>query len=225
MVHAWANNVIGLWSMAHSHCQGWWRHPAAQLMLLPLLALPVTLGVQWLSERLTAPAPREVRAVPVPRVESRSAVDAVEAFAQRLESVFGLGQERAAQFSDWIMEASVRHDVSPEVLASLIHTESSFRKQVRSWAGAIGPAQVKPRYWRDFCGGFDLYDPEHNIYCGAQVLDHYRRQCGGLECALRLYNVGPGNLRLPRYQRASSRYLARIETHRSRIQATTPTML
>jgi soluble lytic murein transglycosylase-like protein len=142
----------------------------------------------------------------------------VTTFAARLEDVFGIDGERAVDFADWILEASARQQLPPELIAGLIYTESSFRKRVRSWAGAVGPAQVKPRFWREFCGGADLSDPEHNVHCGAQVLAHYMQQCGEFDCALRLYNVGPRNLRDPYYHKRSGHYLAKVEGHRSRLE-------
>ena len=68
--------------------------------------------------------------------------------------------------------------LEPELLASLVLTESSFRKDVVSHVGAIGPAQVRPEYWSGFCGSNDLLDPAENIYCGAQVLSHLMDRCG-----------------------------------------------
>lgn len=186
-----------------------------------MLMLPFAFGGEWMMRSLDrAPVP-VVKPIELPVFELRTPAESVAAFGARLEQVFGLSEQRAELFADWILEASTRHDLEPEVLASLIYTESSFRKQVSSWAGAIGPAQVKPQYWRDFCGGLELTDPEHNVYCGAQVLAYYRERCGDLECALRLYNVGPGNLRLPQYQKASTRYLVRIQTHRSLFEDST----
>ena len=71
-------------------------------------------------------------------------------------------------------------------------TESSFRKDVVSHVGAIGPAQVRPDYWSGFCGSSDLLDPAENIYCGAQVLSHLLDRCGDdTGCALTAYNIGP----------------------------------
>ena len=92
------------------------------------------------------------------------------AFGSRVHEAFGIHLDRAQEFAGWILEAADRQHLAPELIASLVFTESSFRKQVRSPSGAIGPAQIKPRYWADFCGARDLSDPEQNIYCGAQVL-------------------------------------------------------
>lgn len=188
----------------------------ARLALLPLAVVPFAAVVAFTVAQVVQPLPPVVKHLALPTRDDAPVVRPYEVgtFAQRLEQVFGLETERALTFSDWILEASWRYQIEPEVIASLIHTESSFRKRVRSWAGAIGPAQVMPQIWRDFCGGFDLRDPEQNVYCGAKVLAFYRAECGDLDCALRLYNVGPGNLRHARYQLAGQRYVARIESSR-----------
>jgi len=98
--------------------------------------------------------------------------------------------------------------------------ESSFRKNVTSDMGAIGPAQVKP-YWSLFCGGANLSDPAENIYCGAQILAHYRDQCGSEQCALSAYNVGPKNQQDDSYYRELGlRYARNIDRHVSRFSKT-----
>ncbi|MDD9962681.1 MAG: lytic transglycosylase domain-containing protein [Gammaproteobacteria bacterium] len=133
-------------------------------------------------------------------------------FGGRMHEAFGTPLDRAVEFAGWILEAADRQQLAPELIASLVFTESSFRKQVRSPSGAIGPAQIKPWYWADFCGVGDLRDAEQNIYCGAQILTHLEERCGGLECALASYNVGLGA-----WQRRQSglRYVSLVERHRS----------
>jgi soluble lytic murein transglycosylase-like protein len=188
----------------------------ARMALLPVAAVPIAAIMALTIAQVVQPLPAVVKDLALPSQDPAPVVTPydVEEFARRLETIFGLEPKRAMTFSDWILEASWRYQLEPEIIASLIHTESSFRKRVRSWAGAIGPAQVMPQIWRDFCGGFDLLDPEQNIYCGAQVLAFYKAECGDLDCALRLYNVGPGNLRHAQYQLAGQRYVSRIESSR-----------
>ena len=95
----------------------------------------------------------------------------------------------------------------PELLASLVLTESSFRKDVVSHVGAIGPAQVRPDYWSGFCGSSDLLDPAENIYCGAQVLSHLLDRCGDdTGCALTAYNIGPYGSE----EQAGRRYVSKV---------------
>ena len=135
------------------------------------------------------------------------------AFGWRVHEAFGIPIDRAVEFAGWILEAADRQQLAPELIASLVFTESSFRKQVRSPSGAIGPTQIKPHYWADFCGVSNLWDPEQNIYCGAQVLAYLEERCGGLECALASYNVGFN----ARQRQSGLRYVSRIERHRSKI--------
>ena len=141
----------------------------------------------------------------------------VQTFANRLGSAFGLSERRAVEFSGWILEAAARQELSPELIAGLVHTESSFRKRVQSVTGAIGPAQVNPRYWEEHCGGGDLWDPAENIYCGAQVLARFMERCGALACALARYNVGGRNMSKPYYRSAGLRYIAKVDEHRDQV--------
>ena len=131
----------------------------------------------------------------------------VAEFGGKLGQAFDLEPGRAIEFAGWILEAADRQRLEPELIASLVQVESSFRKQVRSHVGAVGPAQVQPRYWRDFCGGDDLDDPRHNIHCGAQVLAHLKELCGGAECALVDYNVGRNSTRI----QAGRRYVSKVD--------------
>ncbi len=136
-------------------------------------------------------------------------------FGQQVSSAWGIRRETAAEFADWILEASERQGIEPELLASLVKTESSFRKHVRSHVGAIGPAQVRPEFWSAFCGTSELDDPEQNIYCGAQVLAHLMERCeGDRVCALRAYNVGPYSKR----DGAARRYVSKVDRYLSSLQ-------
>jgi len=177
------------------------------------LALSTSLAVASYAQSL---APVE-RALALPAVHTQPTWDEeTAAFSVRLQDSFGVDGELADDFARWILEASDRQAVPPDLIASLIYTESTFRLRARSFSGAIGPAQVKPRFWSRFCGGVDLTDPEQNVYCGAQVVAHYMDQCGDFECALRLYNVGPSNYRDPYYRDRSHAYLVKIEHGRAR---------
>ena len=137
----------------------------------------------------------------------------INQFSVRLVKGFGVKPEVASEFSGWILEASERQKIHPDILASLLITESSFRKNVISHAGAVGPAQVIPKYWSEYCGVTEahLSDPEANVHCGAMVLAYFKDRClGSLQCALRAYNVGLHNQRL--YE-AAQRYLSKIKKY------------
>ena len=140
----------------------------------------------------------------------------VDKFGDRVSSAFGINEATATEFADWILEASERQDIAPELLASLVLTESSFRKHARSTVGAIGPAQIRPDYWSSFCGVDDLNDPEQNIYCGAQILAHLLKRCdGNRSCALAAYNVGPYADR----DSAAKRYVTKVDRYQDHLEA------
>ena len=136
-------------------------------------------------------------------------------FASRLIKAFKLTRSTATEFSDWILEASERQKLNPNLIASLVFTESTFRKNVTSVWGAIGPAQIRADYWQKFCGVTDLSDPEENVYCGAQILAYFQDMCGHQNCALRSYNLGFRNRNNSYFSGAGNRYLAKIESNKN----------
>ena len=159
-------------------------------------------------------------ALPENRASQPVRPDQHAAFAARLQRGFRLDEKTAAEFADWILEAATRQQLAPELIASLVMAESSFRKEAVSPLGALGPAQVRPELWHGFCGGY-LEDPEQNLYCGAQILAHFHDLCARHDptdnqqaCALRSYNLGFGNRDNIYYQEAGARYLAKIERYR-----------
>ncbi len=189
------------------------------------LSVPLMSRLQGIVLAVAVMAALVVSAVVNQRVTERSAFaipaaealspwrDEVATFADRLERVFRVQSRVASEFSAWILEASQRHDVDPELLASVVFTESSFRTDVVSHAGAIGPAQVQP-FWRSFCGATTLTDPDENIYCGAQILAYLRDVCGDERCALSAYNVGLRNHReSEEFQQAGRRYIRKVHRH------------
>ena len=144
-----------------------------------------------------------------PALPSVTWEERVDGFANKLQAAFGLKPPKAQEFSGWILEAADRQRLDAELLASLVYVESSFRKNARSWVGAIGPTQIKPWYWAEFCGNGDLTDPRQNIHCGAQVLAYLGELCGGSECALATYNVGMNSTR----RQAARRYVSKVDYH------------
>ena len=177
-------------------------------LTLGLLTLDIKLkGMTYQSEPLQLPS-----IITMPTNEAL-----VNQLSNRLVKGFGVKPKVASEFSGWILEASERQKLHPDIIASLLITESSFRKNVISHAGAVGPAQVIPKYWAKYCGSSEalLSDPEANVHCGAMVLAYFKDRClGSLQCALRAYNVGLHNQRL--YE-AAQRYLTKIKKYLARL--------
>ena len=108
----------------------------------------------------TSPGPMRSLQLVLPELQSSTHMEQAEAFAVKLVAGFGVKLPVALEFSDWILEASARQRIEPELIASLVFAESSFRKSAQSHVGAVGPAQVRPHYWGAFCGHANLDDPE-----------------------------------------------------------------
>ena len=181
---------------------------------LGFCALALLIGLACIHTNSYTPK-QHVVAFAKPKIGQLSYDVQVANLGGRISSAFGIQRVKAEEFSHWLIEASERQSISPDVLASLVLTESSFRKNVRSPVGAVGPAQVRPDYWAAFCGQDHLNDPEQNVYCGAQVLGHLLERCtGDLTCALGSYNVGPN----ARKGRAAARYVAKIDLHLERLE-------
>ncbi|OUT99592.1 MAG: hypothetical protein CBB90_12000, partial [Gammaproteobacteria bacterium TMED30] len=108
-----------------------------------LCALSLVVGLAWL--HTNAPIP-EQRVMPFAKPQLGQYAYSVEVahLGARISAAFGINRVKAEEFSDWLIEASERQRISVDVLASLVLTESSFRKNVRSPVGAVGPAQVRP---------------------------------------------------------------------------------
>ena len=164
-------------------------------------------------------------ALPLPHAASRSTWgEQRDAFAARLVQAFDLERSAADDFAGWILEASTRQALAPELLASLIMTESSFRKNVRSTTGAVGPGQVHPDLWGVWCDA-NVADPEENIDCAAGILAHYVDVCAQSSpdaeaCALRSYNVGYRNRNNRFFAAAADRYLAKIQWYLADLEGT-----
>ena len=194
-------------------CVGWAQSPKRRFGPTSFCAVVFTflillVGFFTSDSHKTEP---ELIALQIPISLSRQSFEQeVSPLATQISTAFGIDQEKAMEFGGWILEASDRQNLPTELLASLIFTESSFRKHVSSSVGAIGPAQVRPDLWSDFCGGADLYDPEQNIYCGAQVLRHFYERCeDNFDCALSAYNVGLNGTN----KFAANRYLRKVDLH------------
>ena len=127
-----------------------------------------------------------------------SSMTAQERVALRLQNSFGLNEERAKNFAGWVLEVEHTYGVPIVVTISIIKAESDFRYQATSWYGAVGPAQVVPRFWAKQCDGDIVNDPRANILCSGKILDRYFARCeGNVSCTLAAYNTGPHYIHNP----------------------------
>jgi soluble lytic murein transglycosylase-like protein len=91
-----------------------------------------------------------------------------------------------------IRQAASTHNLSPDLLRSVIQAESAFRPDAVSPVGAQGLMQLMPDTAKEL-GVVDPFDIRQNIDGGARYLRQMLDRFGGdLKLALSAYNAGPG---------------------------------
>lgn len=104
-------------------------------------------------------------------------------------------------YGEIVGREAAEFDLDVELVYAVIHTESHFREQAESRAGAQGLMQLTPATFQWIAslyppenGGENLKDPSDNIHCGCALLRLLLDQYGSLEVALCAYNAGMGNV-------------------------------
>ncbi|NHC16534.1 transglycosylase SLT domain-containing protein [Motilibacter sp. E257] len=97
-------------------------------------------------------------------------------------------------YADIFRTEGARAGVSPALLAAVAKTESSFRSDATSPAGAKGLMQLMPATAAGL--GVDPLDPQQAVRGAAKLLAGYLKDYdGSLDLALAAYNAGPGNVK------------------------------
>ncbi len=180
---------------------GRWRALAvllcASLCIAGLVCLPVTdpkvdlMDAVFVEEELGANVSSQDIETAISAVfQEPEKPDLVGSLEVKISSHFPIPQNEANEFANWIVQSADKHGIDEVLLTSIVATESSFRKDAVSHKGAIGPAQIMPKYWEEFCAPLDLSVPRENIECGARILSHLLEQCWDESCAIRSYNMG-----------------------------------
>jgi soluble lytic murein transglycosylase-like protein len=97
------------------------------------------------------------------------------------------------EWDDEILEASVRYDISPELIKAVCLAESGMNPRALSPAGAMGLMQLMPATARNL-GVSDPWDPSQNIDGGAKFLRKLVGRFDLLSHAIAAYNAGPANV-------------------------------
>lgn len=118
-----------------------------------------------------------------------------------------------AAVDGFIVESGKRNLVDPLLLYSIMHQESTFKRNALSPKGASGLMQLMPPTARRF-GVSKIWDPQQNIEGGARYVRFLLDQFGDVQLALAGYNAGEGAVmkygnRIPPY-RETQEYVRRI---------------
>lgn len=102
-------------------------------------------------------------------------------------------------YSALVASAAATQGVDGRLLAALVWSESAFRPNAVSRAGAAGLSQLMPPTARGLGlrvdGSVDQrFDPEMNLNAGARYLRAQIVRFGSVELGLAAYNAGPGNV-------------------------------
>lgn len=102
-------------------------------------------------------------------------------------------------YRDEILFYSKRYDVPPSLVFSMARTESGFRADAKSSAGAIGVMQLMPNtasFVAEAIGveNYDLTDAETNIEFGTFYLKYLTERFESVDVAVCAYNAGEGNV-------------------------------
>ena len=92
-----------------------------------------------------------------------------------------------------IYREAMRNNLSPELVAAVVESESDFRVRLVSHKNAQGLMQVIPSTGR-LMGADDLFNPSENIAAGTKYLRYLFDRFGDQRLALAAYNAGEGNV-------------------------------
>lgn len=96
-------------------------------------------------------------------------------------------------FGAAVAAAAERHGIDPKLLHALVLTESAYRPDARSPAGAGGLTQLMPGTALEL-GVRNRFDPVENLMGGADYLTRQIVRFGDLRLALAAYNAGPARV-------------------------------
>lgn len=99
---------------------------------------------------------------------------------------------RAERIASYVAESSARHNVEPNLILSIIYTESHYNEEALGSLGEFGLMQIMPFWGKEkLCRGLFLYRSRDNIECGSRIINYYITKFdGSMPLGLASYNRG-----------------------------------
>jgi hypothetical protein len=114
-----------------------------------------------------------------------------DARKSQIEVIASMSKYAEPAYYKVIKDASTKHALDPNLIATMIYVESKGNVMAVSQKGAKGLMQLTPAVYKQY-NVDDPFDIEQNIAVGTAHLSHLlRRFDGNLEHALAAYNCGP----------------------------------
>jgi soluble lytic murein transglycosylase-like protein len=184
----------------HSQKRSVWSKPlryaargAAVLFSIPLAfaVIDMPTSAMNLNLQLTQTPPQSQIRI----ISERTAENFLRAPEVRTLDVFKEDYFRAhVPYGDIIYREARRNDLSPELVAAMVHTESDFRPRLVSERSAQGLMQIIPSTARILGIDDDPFDPERNIAAGTKYFRYLLDRFEDEQIALAAYNAGEGNV-------------------------------
>jgi len=130
--------------------------------------------------------------------DSSSLLPELEIFQQIIRHS-DMDQHLALKLASLINNESIKYDIDPYLILSVIQVESRFSPTAVSHKGARGLMQLMPTTGRYVANKYDLplkntrslFDPVTNIRLGVAYLSYLENMYGNMDYALFAYNHGP----------------------------------
>ena len=142
------------------------------------------------AKRISQKAPGQAASQP----ENEHPVDKASPPEKRIRSIGESRADKVQAIQQAIERAASKYGIPPKLIHSVVHSESNFKVDAVSRAGALGLMQLMPATAREL-GVEDPFNIQQNIDGGTrylrQMLDRFE---GNVEMALAAYNAGPGTV-------------------------------
>ncbi|MGZ4810374.1 MAG: lytic transglycosylase domain-containing protein [Thermoanaerobaculia bacterium] len=156
-----------------------------------------------------------------PQKIAEAVVDAPQKLAAVTDVVKEQFFKTQVPFGSIIFSEARKQNISPELVAAVVHTESKFQPTARSQRGAMGLMQLVPATGR-WMGATNLVNPAQNISAGTKYLRYLSDRFGGDEQKMiAAYNAGEGNVRrfngVPPF-RETRQYVSKVNSFQADLQ-------